>query len=423
MYITGQTINFSGHATDPDEGTLPASAFTWTLIQHHNTHTHTVQSYAGVTSGSFIVPDHEYPSFLELSLTVTDSGGLQSTTSVQLQPQTVVLSFVTSPPGLQLAVGAEQSTSPFGRTVIVGSSNTFSAISPQVLNGTTYYFSSWSDGGAATHTIVAPSSATTYTANFVTISGPVLAFNFEEGSGSTVLDRSGNGNNGTISGASRTSSGRYGSAVSFTSNGQMISVLDSASLDLTTGMTLEAWVYSTVANGVRDVIIKEAAGADVYNLYWRNWRGRPEGNVLVGGVNQTAEGTSLPRNTWQHLATTYDGAVLRLYVNGSQVSSLATGGPITTSDGALRIGGNTIWGEWFRGRIDEVRIYNRALTAAEIQADMNTPIASGSPLQPDSPRTKSQVLTALPPLPDSYSIFSESRIWSSDLFDEVSEMI
>ncbi|WP_428939597.1 LamG-like jellyroll fold domain-containing protein [Fontivita pretiosa] len=422
MYVTGQTINFSGHGSDPDDGTLPASALTWTLIQHHNTHTHTVQSYAGVASGSFIVPDHEYPSFLELSLTVTDSGGLQATTSVQLQPQTVVLNFLTSPPGLQLAVGSEQGTSPFGRTVIVGSSNTISAISPQVLNGTTYFFSSWSDGGAATHTVVAPSSTTTYTANFVTVSGPVLAFNFEEGSGGTVLDRSGNGNNGTISGASRTTSGRYGSGVSFTSNGQMITVLDSGSLDLTTGMTLEAWVYSTVANGVRDVIIKEGAGVDVYNLYWRNWRGRPEGNVLVGGVNQTAEGTSLPRNAWQHLATTYDGAVLRLYVNGSQVGSLPMSGPIATSDGALRIGGNTLWGEWFRGRIDEVRIYSRALSAAEIQTDMNTPIASGSPLLPNLPGPKALAGTALPPLPDSYSIFSESRIRSSDMIEEMSEL-
>jgi concanavalin A-like lectin/glucanase superfamily protein len=50
------------------------------------------------------------------------------------------------------------------------------------------------------------------------------------------------------------------------------------------------------------------------------------------------------------------------------------GSPITTSGGALRIGGNSIRGEYFRGLIDDVRIYNRALSAAEIQADMATPV-------------------------------------------------
>jgi hypothetical protein len=70
---------------------------------------------------------------------------------------------------------------------------------------------------------------------------------------------------------------------------------------------------------------------------------------------------------WTHLAATYDGRILRVYVNGTQVGSITTsGGNLGTSTGALRIGGNTIWGEFFNGTIDDVRIYNRALSAAEI---------------------------------------------------------
>ena len=80
----------------------------------------------------------------------------------------------------------------------------------------------------------------------------------------------------------------------------------------------------------------------------------------------------LPLNEWTHLATTYDGATLRLYVNGVQVSSRALAGPIRTSNGALRLGGNKVWAEWFRGRIDEVRVYNRPLSSGEIRTDMNT---------------------------------------------------
>jgi hypothetical protein len=63
--------------------------------------------------------------------------------------------------------------------------------------------------------------------------------------------------------------------------------------------------------------------------------------------------------------------VVRRYVNGALVSTRTATGPITTSANPLRIDGNNIWGEFFNGVIDEVRIYNRALTAAEIQSDVN----------------------------------------------------
>jgi hypothetical protein len=75
------------------------------------------------------------------------------------------------------------------------------------------------------------------------------------------------------------------------------------------------------------------------------------------------------------LRSSYDGATVRLYVNGAQAATVATSGSMTVSTGPLKLGGNAIWPEWFAGRIDDVRVYNRALGAAEIQADMNTPVA------------------------------------------------
>ena len=165
----GDTINFSGSATDPEDGVVPPSALGWTLLMQHcpsTCHAHTIQSFTG-SSGSFVAPDHEYPSHLELRLTATDSAGQPATTSVALQPQTVNLSFASNPSGLQLAVGPTTSTTPFQRTVIVGSANSISAPSPQSLGGSSYAFNAWSDGGAATHTITAPTTATTYTATFV----------------------------------------------------------------------------------------------------------------------------------------------------------------------------------------------------------------------------------------------------------------
>jgi glucose/arabinose dehydrogenase/RNase P/RNase MRP subunit p29 len=167
----GDTINFSGHASDPQDGTLPASALSWTLLIQHcpsgGCHTHTVQSWSGVSSGSFVAPDHEYPSYLTLRVTATDSAGASATTSVDLQPQTTVLNFASSPSGLQIAVNSSASATPFSRTVIVGSSNSMSATTPQTVLGTTYEFSAWSDGGAQTHNATAAANATTLTATYV----------------------------------------------------------------------------------------------------------------------------------------------------------------------------------------------------------------------------------------------------------------
>lgn len=165
----GDPIFFSGIGSDPEEGTLPPSAMEWTLIVHHcpsNCHSHTVQSWSGVAAGSFGAPDHEYPSYLELILTVTDSVGLSDTTTISLQPKTVELSFATDPPGLVLAVGAESGTTPFSRTVIAGSTNSVTAVSPQFAGSEQYGFKLWSDGGEATHVVVAPSVALTLTATF-----------------------------------------------------------------------------------------------------------------------------------------------------------------------------------------------------------------------------------------------------------------
>jgi glucose/arabinose dehydrogenase len=173
----GDVIPFSGSATDQQDGTEPASAFSWSLIMHHcpsNCHTHFLQQFDGVRRGSFAAPDHEYPSWMELDLTVTDKGGLQTTQSVLLYPKTVDLSFKSVPSGLQLVVGSTVGTTPFTKTVILGSKNTISATSPQPFGGGTYAFTGWSDGGVQTHDVVASNALKTYTASYDATSCPGL---------------------------------------------------------------------------------------------------------------------------------------------------------------------------------------------------------------------------------------------------------
>jgi hypothetical protein len=384
-FRAGDTIAFAATATDAEDGVLTGASMTWTVLFRHDTHFHpALGPLAGTASGSFVIQtsghDFSGATSYEIILTVTDSHGLQSSSSITILPAKVDLSFATNPAGLTITLDGVGRTTPFVYDTLSGFQHTIVA-PDQVSGGSSYSFSSWSDGGTRSHTIVVPPTSHSYTATYVDAGSPpsppglVAGYGFNEGGGNTTQDVSGNNLTGTIDGATWTSQGRFGQALTFDGVDDWVTVTDDNALDLTTALTVEAWVYLTTASGVRDIVIKEGAGVDVYNLYARNFSGLPESNVFVGGSNWTAVGTdALPVNTWTHVAGTYDGAAVRLYVNGVQVASTPQAGTFALSAGALRIGGNSLWGEYFQGRIDEIRIYNRALTVAELQADMNTPV-------------------------------------------------
>ena len=172
-WAVGDNIAFSGSGTDPEDGTLPPSNLTWDVVLHHcarssptSCHTHQVESFPGVSSGSFVAPDHDWPSHVELRLTATDSAGATHATSVALQPKTVDLTFATTPAGLSLVAGDDSLVAPFERTFVVNATTGISAPSPQTLNGTSYTFGSWDHGGNQSQTLTVPATAQTYTANY-----------------------------------------------------------------------------------------------------------------------------------------------------------------------------------------------------------------------------------------------------------------
>ena len=568
LWKVGDLVTFAGSAMDSEDGSMPASSMEWALIMHHcpsNCHVHELQTMTGVASGTFTAPDHEYPSRLELKLTATDSGGIQRSTSVMLDPQTVSLTFASSPSGAQISVNGASGVTPFSRTVIAGSSNSVGAPAPQTIGSITYDFGSWSDGGAQVHNVVAPAAPATYTAAYVpppdttapvvgltspapgslvsgtvvlqatasdnsgsvagvqffvngsalgapdssspytaswnttglsglqdlsaratdaagnegvsvpvtvnvdnvpptigltapapgatltgvvtvsadaadtsaivdvqfrvdgvniggadatapysvswntttiasgthsltavardtagntttssartvTVSnwappaGLVAAYTFDAGSGLTVADASGNGRTGTMTGGvAWTPSGKFGSALSFNGSTGLVSIADAVSLDFTSSMTIEAWVSPAALNNWDTVVLKSfGASGRAYALYAGDNAGLPASTVRTGSSERSiAGGSALPLNSWSHVAMTFGGGWLRLYVNGAQVASFAGNGNIRTSTDPVTIGGSSVWGRWFSGLIDEVRIYNRALSQSEIQAGMN----------------------------------------------------
>jgi hypothetical protein len=167
-WAVGQAMGFSATATDAQDGTLPASAYDWTLEKvecESGCLPVEVDTWDGVATGTFSAPELTLPAHLLLTVTVTDAGGLTDTETVRLDPRTVDLGFATTPAGLDVDL-ARATATPTTRTVIVGSRLTISAPERQAQGARLFAFRSWSDGGARTHVITAPATSRVYVAGY-----------------------------------------------------------------------------------------------------------------------------------------------------------------------------------------------------------------------------------------------------------------
>ena len=277
-------------------------------------------------------------------------------------------------------------------TINSGTTSTLPAITKWYGSAGTYTVSLTVNGpgGSVTQTksnLISVTSQMTSSSN-TNSNGLVAAYGFDEASGLYVVDASGCGNYGTITGAIRVSGGHSGSALQFSGTStspNWVTVNNSPSLTLATGMTVEAWVYpKTWMSGGSTVVMKQQPNAGTYDEAYllaanNNSANLPMSAVWTGSEEAAGGNTQIPLNQWTHLATTYDGNFQSLYVNGVLVDMLPQIGVIPASTGVLQIGGNSIWGGFFQGYIDEVRIYNQALNNAQIINDYNTAISVSNP--------------------------------------------
>jgi glucose/arabinose dehydrogenase len=165
-WSVGQPIEFEGSAEDAEDGDLPATSLDWVSRLYHcpqACHAHPLQAFPSVSAGSFLAPEHDLPSHIELTLTAVDSRGLSARSSVEIEPRVANLEIVSSPAGVTLGAGLLSQPAPFALPLIAGTKVLLSAPASADVGGVAYEWKRWSDGGARVHEAV-PTGSTRYEA-------------------------------------------------------------------------------------------------------------------------------------------------------------------------------------------------------------------------------------------------------------------
>ena len=258
------------------------------------------------------------------------------------------------------------------------------------------YVLSWSTATATNgpHTLAATardaagntatSSPVRVTVNNTQPAGLVGGFSFNEGAGPTVADASGGGNIGTIVGATWTTAGKFGNALSFNGINSYVELAKTDAYDSLTQGTIEAWVqwsgpgYASWFSADSGNCLNPFEMA-VDNGKFEVWAGSSGCGATLNAY------VAIPNPTaWHHLAYVVSSVGNTFYIDGvAQTATYVTGSAASTFFFHTAAGGVTHYNigrsvnnnsETFPGTIDELRIYNRALTPTEIQNDMHTPM-------------------------------------------------
>src|SRR3990172_7860775 len=195
------------------------------------------------------------------------------------------------------------------------------------------------------------------------LTGPVASWRFEEARGRTTTDHSGNGNAGTLENGATWRGGRLGTGLRLDGVDDQVRVAASPSLNITgEGLTLEAWVKPNSVKSNRVLIHKEKH----YSLAL--YRGQVTyADSITWSYASIGYYGRIPTNTWSHVAVTFDGTAIRFYINGVLVGSKARAGVLTDNGSPVCLGSYDCRAYRANGTLDDVAIYDRALSEAEIR--------------------------------------------------------
>lgn len=389
----GDTISFSGSATDAQDGTEPASRLSWNIILGHCTtlgcHEHPLATRSGVAGDTIAAPDHMAPSYIELTLTATDAVGATTSVTRRVDPLTTSVAIQSDPAGLAVAAGSEQSPpTPFSQSWVVNSQVQLNAPLTQTVGGIAYAFASWSDGKAATHTINIPTTNSTYTAAYTgtcrttTYPAAVLAdlpsvyWRLGDSGGSPAADASGNGRPGTYVGG--VASGQVGALRGDTNTAVSLDgssdAVRSSPISGVAGSALSADLWLKMPKATWDAgIVSYATSSSPEEFLLRDPRALA---VYVQG-KRVNTGVALNDGLWHHLAVTWSsvGGALQVYKDGTLVfsgsvrsgASLAAGGALVLGQDHDWVGGSVEAVHAFLGQLDDVALYPTVLTPARVQ--------------------------------------------------------
>ncbi len=202
--------------------------------------------------------------------------------------------------------------------------------------------------------------------------GLVGYWNFDQGSGNVASDGSGNNNQGTIHGATWTS-GKVNGALFFNGIDNYVDCGNSETLDPTKGATIEAWIMfdqlPSDAGHIMEIASRSGGGTDLdLQIETDN---RIKFFIGTGAPNVAVSNTMVEIDKWYHVAGTYEAnSKVRIYVNSNLESTVQIGIARNANTNSFSIGQSMAWpGRFFNGKIDEVKVYNRALSEEEIESE------------------------------------------------------
>lgn len=187
-----------------------------------------------------------------------------------------------------------------------------------------------------------------------------------------TCDSSGNANDGTWTGSTTAAAGKFGNGASFSGGASdYISIPDNDLFEGTSQLTASIWVYDDAFTGVQHDFFNKGGEPYAADSTWAFYRSSLGVTAKVSNgttyVVMTAISGTFINDAWNLVTLTYDGTTTRFYINGILQDTDSLTGNTDTNTHAVRIGGHTETNDGFNGKLDEARVYNRALSPAEIQ--------------------------------------------------------